>query len=279
MADNMFITKKHIPRRTFLRGAGVALSLPMLESMYPALVPFAKAEATLNRPRFVGIFNPHGWEPTHWTLSEGPLGDLPFILQPLEPFKNSITVISGLDATSSMPGPGETGGDHSRSAATFSGVQPKKTVSADIHLGVTIDQIIARKYGQNNALPSLQVKCEDQSSLATCPWGYSCAYVNSVSWEGEAEPLPFEANPQVVFERLFGDGSNPRERAARKQARASLLDAVSVEVARLNRQLPATDRTRLNEYLEDIREIERRLGNVARAAEASPDAEVPFGIP
>jgi hypothetical protein len=279
MADNMFITKKHIPRRTFLRGAGVALALPMLESMYPALVPFAKAEATVNRPRFVGIFNPHGWEPTHWALSEGPLGDLPFILQPLEPFKNSITVISGLDATSSMPGPGETGGDHSRSAATFSGVQPKKTVSADIHLGVTIDQIIARKYGQNGALPSLQVKCEDQSSLATCPWGYSCAYVNSVSWEGEAKPLPFEANPQVVFERLFGDGSNPRERAARKQARASLLDAVSVEVARLNRQLPATDRTRLNEYLEDIREIERRLGNVARAAEASPDAEVPFGIP
>jgi len=188
-------------------------------------------------------------------------------------------VISGLDATSSMPAAGETGGDHSRSAATFSGVQPKKTVSADIRLGTTIDQIIAQKYGQSNALPSLQVKCEDQSSLATCPWGYSCAYVNSVSWSAPTKPLPFEANPQVVFERLFGDGSNAQERAARKQARTSLLDAVTVEVARLNGRLPSTDRARLNEYLEDIREIERRLSNVSRSAEASPASEVPFGIP
>src|SRR5437867_2727284 len=159
-----------------------------------------------------------------------------------------------------------------------SGVQPKKTVSADIHLGITIDQIIAQKYGQSSVLPSLQVKCEDQSSLATCPWGYSCAYVNSVSWSGPTRPLPFEANPQVVFEQLFGDGSNPQERASRKQDKASLLDAVTVEVARLNRTLPATDRTRLNEYLEDIREIERRLKNVANSSEL-PASEVPFGIP
>src|SRR5437870_13818689 len=170
------------------------------------------------------------------------------VLDALSPTRSKF--ISGLDATSSMPGPGETGGDHSRSAATFSGVQPKKTVSADIHLGITIDQIIAQKYGQSNVLPSLQVKCEDQSSLATCPWGYSCAYVNSVSWSGPTRPLPFEANPQVVSERLFCDGSNPQERAARKQAKASLLDAVTVEVARLNKTLPTTDRSRLNEYLE-----------------------------
>jgi len=275
----MFITKKHIPRRTFLRGAGVTLALPLLESMFPALVPSAKAQSTAKAPRFVGIFNPHGWEPGHWAMKEGALSELPFILKPLEPWRDSITVISGLDATSSMPGPGETGGDHSRSAAVFSGVQPKKTVSADIHLGTTIDQIIAQKYGQANVLPSIQVKCEDQSSLATCPWGYSCAYVNSVSWSGPTKPLPFEANPQVIFERLFGDGSNAQERAARKQAKASLLDAVTLEVARLNNSLPATDRTRLNEYLEDIREIERRLSNVARSEEASPTAEVPFGIP
>ncbi|PYS29991.1 MAG: hypothetical protein DMG11_06975, partial [Acidobacteria bacterium] len=178
----MFITRKHLSRRTFLRGAGVTLALPLLESMYPALVPSAKAEATAKIPRFVGIFNPHGWEPGHWAMQESALSELPFILKPLEPWKESITMISGLDATSSMPAPGETGGDHSRSAAVFSGVQPKKTVSADIHLGTTIDQIIAQKYGQANALPSIQVKCEDQSSLATCPWGYSCAYVNSVSW-------------------------------------------------------------------------------------------------
>src|SRR5262245_336004 len=275
----MFITKKHIPRRTFLRGAGVSLALPLLDSMFPAFVPSAKAQATGRGPRFVGIFNPHGWEPGHWAMKEGPLDELPFILKPIESWKDSITVISGLDATSSMPAPGETGGDHSRSAAVFSGVRPKKTVSADIHLGPTIDQTIASKYGQDTLLPSLQVKCEDQSSLATCPWGYSCAYVNSVSWAGDAKPLPFEANPQAVFERLFGEGVNAQERAARKQAKASLLDAVSLEVARLNKALPATDRTRLNEYLEDVREIERRLSNVTKSAEQSVDVQVPFGIP
>jgi hypothetical protein len=246
--------------------------------MFPAMVPSAKAEAEGKIPRFVGIFNPHGWEPGHWAMKPGELSDLPFILKPLEPWKDSITVISGLDATSSMPPSGETGGDHSRSAATFSGVQPKKTVSSDIHLGITIDQMIAQKYGQSNPLPSLQVKCEDQSSLATCPWGYSCSYVNSVSWAGPNRPLPFEANPQVVFERLFGDGSNPQERAARKQAKASLLDAVTVEVARLNKTLPATDRSRLDEYLEDVREIERRLNNVGQSQELTT-SEVPFGIP
>src|SRR5437899_11762828 len=146
---------------------------------------------------------------------------------------------------SAIPEPGETAADHSRIAATFSGMQPTKTVSAYIHLCITIHQIIAQKYGQSNVLPSLQVKCEDQSSLATCPWGYSCAYVNSISWSGPTRPLPFEANPQVVFERLFGDGGNAQERAARKQAKASLLDAVTLEVSRLNRTLPATDRTRL----------------------------------
>jgi hypothetical protein len=260
----MFITKKHIPRRTFLKGAGVTLALPLLDSMFPAL-----AQTTPKVPRFVGIFNPHGWAPEFWDT----------ILEPLDPWKNYTTVISGLDATSSMPPAGMTGGDHSRSAAVFSGVQPKKTVSADIYLGTTIDQYIAQRIGQDNALPSLQLGIEDQSSLATCPWGYSCAYVNSVSWSSPTKPLPHEANPQVVFERLFGDGSNSQERMARKQARGSLLDAVSQEVARLNRSLPGTDRTRLNEYLDDIREIERRLNNVQKSADASPDAEVPFGIP
>src|SRR5579864_1327267 len=276
----MFITKKHISRRAVLRGAGVTLALPFLESMIPALAPLAKAAATPKIPRFVGIFSPHGWAPDYWNIEKsGPLGELPFILKPLEAWRDSITVISGLDATSSMPPKGETGGDHSRSAAVFSGVQPKKTVSEDIHLGTTIDQIIAQKYGQENALPSMQLGIEDQSALATCPWGYSCAYVNSVSWSGPTKPLPHEANPQLVFEHLFGDGSNPQERLARKQAKASLLDAVTGEVARLNSRLPATDRTRLNEYLEDIREIERRLNNVTKSKDLSPEAQVPFGMP
>jgi hypothetical protein len=275
----MFITKKHISRRTFLRGGGVALALPLLDAMFPALTPMARAQATAKIPRFVGIFNPHGWEPAHWALKEGPLSDLPFILKPIEPWSDSITVISGLDATASMPAAGETGGDHSRSAATFSGIPPKKTVSADIHLDTTIDQMIAQKYGRDNAVASLQLSCEDQSSLATCPYGYSCSYVNSVSWSGPQQPLPFEANPQVVFERLVGDGSNPQERLARKQARASILDVVSQQVARLNKTLPSTDRRLLNDYLEDVREIERRLQNVSQSQELSGQTQVPFGIP
>src|SRR5215471_11773233 len=275
----MFLTKKHIPRRTFLRGAGVTLALPLLESMFPAIVPMAKGQVKTKVPRFVGIFNPHGWAPEYWAMKDDHLSTLPFVLEPVERWKDSFTVISGLDATSSMPPAGLAGGDHSRSAAVFSGVPPKKTVSDDIYLGTTIDQMIAEKHGQENALPSIQLGIEDQSALATCPWGYSCAYVNSVSWSGPTKPLPHEANPQLVFERLFGDGSDSRERIARKQARGSLLDAVSQEVARLNNSLPGTDRTRLNEYLEDIREIERRLNNVQKSSDSSPEAEVPFGIP
>lgn len=275
----MFITRKHLSRRTLLRAAGISLALPVLDSMVPALTPLADAAVTPKIPRFVGIFNPHGWAPSYWDFAEGPLTELPFILEPVKDWRESITVISGLDATSSMPKQGETGGDHSRSAAVFSGVPPKKTVSEDIYLGTTIDQMIAQKYGQDNALPSIQLGIEDQSALATCPWGYSCAYVNSVSWASPTKPLPHEANPQVVFERLFGDGSSAAERQARKQAQASLLDAVTQEVARLNSTLPGTDRSRLNEYLDDIREIERRLHNLSRAKDPSPDAAVPFGMP
>jgi hypothetical protein len=158
-------------------------------------------------------------------------------------------------------------------------VPPKKTVNDDIFIGTTIDQMIAQKYGQDTYLPSIQLGIEDQSYLATCPWGYSCAYTNSVSWASPTKPLPFEANPQLVFERLFGDGSTPEERAARKQAQASLLDGVTGEVARLKNTLPGTDRSRLDDYLEDVREIERRLHNVAKGSDQSPDAQVPFGIP
>jgi hypothetical protein len=275
----MFLTRKHLSRRTLLRGAGVTLALPLLDSMFPALAPWAKAAAP-KVPRFVGIFNPHGWAPSYWTMEkEGPLTDLPFVLKPLESWRSAITVVSGLDATSSMPPPGETGGDHSRGAATFAGVPPKKTVNDDIFIGTTIDQMIAQKYGQDNFLPSIQLGIEDQSYLATCPWGYSCAYTNSISWSSPSKPLPHEANPQLVFERLFGDGSTPEERAARKQAKASLLDGVTGEVARLRKTLPGSDRGRLDDYLQDIREIERRLNNAAKAYEQSSDSQVPFGIP
>ena len=138
--------------------------------MIPALQPLAKAEAVTKVPRFAGVFSPHGWAPDYWQMpAQGPVAEYPFILKPLEPWREHITVISGLNATSSMPPPGMAGGDHSRSAAVFSGVPPKKTVSDDIYLGTTIDQMIAQQHGQDTALPSLQLGIEDQSSLATCP--------------------------------------------------------------------------------------------------------------
>src|ERR1700722_18117941 len=173
----MFLTRKHIPRRTMLRGLGVSLALPLLDSMFPSF-----GAASPKAPRFVGIFSPHGWAPGYWDFpTSGPITEFPFILKPLDPWRDSVTVISGLDATPSMPPAGTAGGDHSRSAAVLSGVPPKKTVSEDIYLGTTIDQMIAETHGQDTALPSIQLGIEDQSALATCPWGYSCAYVNSIS--------------------------------------------------------------------------------------------------
>jgi hypothetical protein len=275
----MFIAKKHLNRRTVLRGVGVSLALPLLDSMFPALTPMAKAAATQRIPRFVGLFNPHGWATQYWQFQEGPVTEFPFVLKPLDQWKEHLTVISGLDATSSMPPAGITGGDHSRSAATFSGVQPKKTVSNDIRLGTTIDQMIAQKYRQETALPSLQLGIEDQTTLATCPWGYSCAYVNSVSWSSPTQPLPHEANPQIVFERLFGDGGTAQERESRRKAEASLLDAVTGEISRLKGGLPSTDVGRLNDFLDDVREIERRLKAVKKSADLSPTSTIPYGIP
>src|ERR1019366_10584985 len=145
----MFLTGKHLPRRTILRGLGVSLALPLLDSMVPA---FSRAAVTPKAPRFVGIFSPHGWAPGYWDLpAQGPIGEFPFILKPLEPWRDSVTIISGLDATSSMPPAGTAGGDHSRSAAVLSGMPPKKTVSDDIYLGTTIDQMIAEKHGQDRS--------------------------------------------------------------------------------------------------------------------------------
>src|SRR5579885_3241437 len=162
----MFISRKHLSRRMLLRGAGVALGVPLLDSMFPALTPAARAAAAPKAPRFVGIFNAHGWAPEYWRIeTEGPLGELPFVLKPLDTWRENITVISGLDATASMPPPGETGGDHSRSAAVFSGMPPKKTVSEDIYLGTTIDQMIAQKYGQDTPLPSF-----NWASRIRAPW-------------------------------------------------------------------------------------------------------------
>ena len=282
----MYLTKTHLPRRTFLRGAGVTLALPFLDSMVPALTALAQSPA-VPKTRLVTIFAPHGWAPTYWADRDPSIAATPgrnvglgYIHQPLAPWQDKLTIVSGLDATSSMPPPGSSGGDHSRASATFTGTNPKKTAGADIHGGVSIDQIVARKYGQDTLLPSMQLAIEDPgANTGICGWGYSCAYSNSVSWAAANKPLPHEINPQLVFERLYGDGGTPEQRQARRAASESILDAVTSKVARLQSRLPANDRSRLADYLDSVREMERRLQIAAKVSGESPNMKVPFGVP
>lgn len=274
----MFITKKHIPRRTFLRGVGATVALPLLDAMVPAL---AAAPAPITRYSFLHV--PHGASPGYWTpKGEGKNWELSPILQPLAAFKEHVTVVSHTDhAMAGSLSPEESAGDHSRTAAVYlSGAHPKRTEGQDIHCGVTIDQVLAKQIGRENPLPSLELCIEDVGALGVCGVGYSCAYTNSISWSSPTSPLPMERNPQVVFERLFGDGSTPEERAARKREDRSILDSVVHDFGRLKKGLGPSDLARLDDYLQDIREIERRIAiaeQTARVDVERPElAELPF---
>ena len=275
----MFISKRHIPRRTFLRGVGATVALPLLDAMLPAMA--AGAPAGVSRYSFLHV--PHGASPGYWTpTGVGKQWELSPILQPLAAFKDQITVISNTDhAMAGSLSPDESAGDHSRTAAVYlSAAHPKRTEGQDIYAGVTIDQVLASKIGQENPLPSLELCIEDVGSLGVCGVGYSCAYTNSISWASATSPLPMERNPQVVFERLFGDGSTPEERAARKREDRSILDSVLGDMARLKRGLGPSDLARFDEYVDDIREIERRIAIAEHTAmvetERPETAEMPF---
>ena len=226
----MFLTKKHISRRTLLRGAGTTLALPLLDAMIPAGTALAQTAAS-PKPRFVGCFVPHGGAPGYWVPGkEGALdATLPFNWKPLEPFVKQTVIMSGLHSRSAEPPPGATGADHWVAAAFMCAVKPKKTAGADIECGTTIDQLIAQKIGQDNLLPSMQFAVEDPGSASSnCGEGYSCAYTNSISWSSPTQPLPMELNPQVVFERMFGDGSTPEQRAKRRRRDGSILDLYGI---------------------------------------------------
>jgi hypothetical protein len=256
------ITRKHLPRRTFLRGLGATLSLPLLDSMLPAQAPLAKTAAA-PQIRLGLCFIPHGAVINNWTpIGDGTDFDLSRTLAPLEPFKDQLVVISNLAHRNAAPaGPGDNGGDHTRSPAVYlNGVHPKRTDGADIRAGTTIDQIAAEKIGQQTPLPSLELAIEDFSGLVgSCDVGFSCAYMNTISWRTPTTPLPMEINPRVVFDRLFGDGATAEERLERIEQERSILDAVTSDVRRLERRLGPTDRTRVSEYLDTVREIERRI--------------------
>jgi len=278
----MFITKKHIPRRTFLRGTGVALALPFLESMLPAQTPLRKTAAN-PKTRFTGIFVPHGAAPGYWVpKGEGKNFEYSMIFKPLEPYRDHTVIMSGLWSKSAEPPPGVTGADHWVASAFMCASKPKKTTGADIQDGTTIDQIIAQKIGQETLLPSLQLALEDPgANSSNCGEGYSCAYSNSISWASPTQPLPMELDPQVVFERLFGSGGTAEERAKRREQDRSILDSVSQSLTRFKKDLSPGDRARLDEYETDIREIERRLDLARKSSgQANSDGFVaPAGVP
>src|SRR5215471_3372994 len=277
----MFITKKHISRRTVLRGAGAALSLPFLESMVPAATALAQTAAN-PKPRFFGGFVCHGMAPGYWVPNkEGAGFDFPFCFKPLEPFRDNVTILSGLHSRSAEPPPGVTGADHWVAAAFLCADKPKKTAGADVRAGTTIDQIIAQKIGQDNLLPSMQFAVEDPgANSSNCGEGYSCVYTNTISWSSPTDPLPMELNPQVVFERMFGDGSTTDQRAARRKRDHSILDSLTGSLTRLRKESSSSDRERLDQYTEDVREIERRLDIAMKASTVAPsEMPVPVGVP
>jgi hypothetical protein len=271
-----FISKKHLSRRTFLRGAGVTLALPLLDSMLPAQTPLAKTAAT-PKSRFCGIYVPHGATMDKWTpAQEGAGFEFTESLKPLEKYRNRVNVVTNLAHPLAGGVGSDAGADHARSAAVFlSGAHPEKGA---VHAGVTIDQVLAEHIGQETPLPSIELAIEEVG--LNCGAGYGCAYFNTISWRNPTMPLPMENSLQVVFERLFGDGSNAALRLSRKKEDRSILDSVTEKASRLQSKLDPSDRTRLTEYLDDIREIERRIQKAEQqSANEGNVPEAPVGVP
>jgi hypothetical protein len=272
----MFITKKHLSRRTFLHSAGATLALPFLESMIPALTLHA---ATNSGTRLAFVYVPHGAIMDKWTpKTEGRDFEFTPILKPLEPFRDDVNIVTGLGHKAA-----DTTAVHSLSPTTWlSGVRPKATQGPDAYAGVTADQIAAQKIGQDTILPSMELATEDHSGLiGECDRDYGCIYMNTLSWRTPTTPLPMEINPRKVFERMFGQGSNASERLARKQQDRSILDAFTQQAADLQKKLGAHDKNTMNDYLQSVREIERRIQKTS-IEQTEPDISVPAapaGIP
>jgi len=270
----MHITNMKLPRRTFLQGLGAAVALPLLDAMIPAL----KAQGPKPIRRFGAIYVPHGAIMTQFTPATSGAGfAFTRILKPLEPFSDRVNVISNL----SGPPIVANGGHAVAPAGYLSGHSPKQTEGEDILGATTIDQVIAKQIGQETPLPSLEVATEDfATSLGACDTGYSCVYMNTISWAGPTSPLPMETNPRTVFERLFGKPGSPERRRQRLEENRSILDSVSASVERMQRTLGARDRARLTDYLDNIREIERRIERAEKAAANSiPLPDAPIGPP
>lgn len=279
----MIVTKKALPRRTFLRGAGMTMALPLLDAMVPAL---AATRLTPANPavRIGFVYVPNGIIQKNWLPSKQGTGfEFPSTMKPLEPFRDRLNVLSGLAQVNGRA-LGDGPGDHARAGATWlTGVHPKKTEGVDIHAGVSADQIAAREFGKTTQLASLELGLEEQSLVGGCDSGYSCAYTNTISWRSPTIPNPVEVNPRAVFERLFGDGdsTDPASRLKRMREDSSILDYVRASVKRLQPELGTRDNRKLSEYLEGIRDIERRIQKAEQqnATMKMPVLQRPAGIP
>jgi hypothetical protein len=291
-----FITGKHVARRTMLRGLGATVALPFLDAMVPArgLLTGTATAASLDRPRLVCIEMVHGaagaspWGAEQHLWSPAAAGrdfDLgPTSLSPLENYRKHLTIVSDTDVRNaeafSQP---EIGGDHFRSSAVFlTQAHPRQTESSDVRAGVSLDQIYAQKYGQDTPIPSMQLCIENVDQAGGCAYGYSCVYTDMISWSDAETPLPMIRDPRMAFDQLFGAGGSEGERTSRRRATASVLDYVTAQVADLNRKLDPSDRQRMERYLDDVREIERRIQrvearNATGEARALPGA--PAGVP
>jgi Protein of unknown function (DUF1552) len=288
----MIITKKHIARRTVLRGMGVTMALPFLEAMVPARTALAKAAPS--RIRFAAVEIVHGaagstafgarkfmWAPEkvgrEFDLSPGSLA-------PMEPFRDYMTIVSNTDVRNAeaFTAP-EIGGDHFRSSAVFlTQCHPKQTQGSDVFVGTSLDQLYAQRFGQETPIPSMQLCIENVDQAGGCSYGYSCVYTDSISWASPEEPLPMIRDPRVVFDTLFGVGATPGERRERRAEDKSILDWLGDAVARLNKDLGAADQARLADYLQDVREIERRIERVEAQNRTGEERELPgapIGVP
>ncbi|MDX1965911.1 MAG: DUF1552 domain-containing protein [Planctomycetaceae bacterium] len=269
----------HLPRRTFLKGVGAAMALPMLEAMTPTQT-WAATTTAPNRMLFV--FFPNGAIMSDWTpKSEGTDFALPPTMEPLAKVKSKLCVLSGL-AQENADAKGDGGGDHARSASAFlTGAHPVKTGGADIRVGQSVDQVAAEKIGKQTRLPSLEIGTEGGRNAGECDSGYSCAYSNNISWRTASTPMSKEINPRLVFRRLFGDSENLEERRRRERARRSVLDLVAEDATRLQKKLGQTDRRKLDEYFSSVRELEQRIerSQAETARIPKPDYPEPTGVP
>jgi hypothetical protein len=288
----MFITKKHLSRRTILRGMGAAVAMPFLDAMVPAQTLLRKTAAA-PRSRLACIEMVHGCagstqygiDRNYWMPStEGADFDFTMILKPLEPFRNHLTVVTQTDLRAAEAwSANEEGADHFRSSAVFlTAAHPKQTEGSDVVAGTSIDQIYASRFGQDTPLPSLQLGIENVDAAGACGFNYACVYSGPISWSSPTTPMPMTIDPRMAFESLFGDGGSPADRALRQKANRSILDGITREMGRLQKDLGARDRSRLDTYLESVREIERRIQKIEQHNASSAHRELPtapIGVP